>query len=477
VKRGIGLQDKCHLSSRHSFLLLFIVDIVLRLISQNKMRKFLKGVAKELENAAAAANQGAYGYGAPAGAGAGSTSGSLTGLNLRSAFGLSGLGSMNSVDGMLLALMDPTGMLANWTHRCPRQHPQPGQTDWYGLAAPHNAYFPNFFLCPDCYNALVRLTPYASSFVRRNTLPNALPHPSTPIRCDLSRYWVRVVGTLLLMMNPGHDITILARLASLRAADGPCPNAGVQGEEQELPRVDPSQPRGWYTVWDIRTGTTPIPDWRVCAECVIMMQAIWPALAQAWVPAPPMAPPPGGWCCGIVPSDWYDDVRTAEILKVAGSCGKDASKSGRPDLGKLVDWLRKNPPQPRGTFAGIQQGGGVMLSQPPPPNGLCPRNWPSTNLKCHTMQGVWEFTVCEQCYAEVIRPDAERGVGLAMYFDGNAALVHSGFTCQLYSERMRQVWREAAAANNVEYLRQKVSCSHGRTSSFSGALTRRDLGE
>ncbi|KAL1836846.1 hypothetical protein VTJ49DRAFT_4596 [Mycothermus thermophilus] len=425
------------------------------------MRKFLKNAAKELtQELQNPANYGYYGTTPPPPDRAPSSS--LTGLNLRGAFGLSGSSgtSLTSINTILLALIDPTGgMLSNYTHRCPRQHPTPGRTDWYGLAPPHNAYFPHFFLCPDCYAAHVRFTPYASAFVRRDG-SGLLPPPNTPIRCDLSRYWVRVAGIVLLAMNPGgmHDITILARVAGLRAQDGPCPNGGVQAEEQELPRV--MQPRAWYTVWDVRTGTLPVPDWRVCGECVVMIQTLWPGLAQAWLPAPQTMMPPGGCCCGIVPSDWYDDVRTAEVLKVVGACGMAAAKSGRPDLGQLVDWLRKNPPQPRGTFAGIAAMGGGMgnaLFQPPPPNGLCPKNWPSTSLRCHTMQGVWEFTVCEQCYAEVIRPDAERGGMLARYFDGNAAVVHSGFTCQLYSDRMRRVWSEAAASGNVEYLQQKVS--------------------
>ena len=136
----------------------------------------------------------------------------------------------------------------------------------------------------------------------------------------------------------------------------------------------------------------------------------------------------------------------------------------------LVNWLRANLPPVRGPGVGVGVGvAGTFSSQGvpgvfsgPSPNGLCPRNYPSTTLRCHTMQSLLDFTVCEQCYKEVIEPDVRQGVELARGLDPTPAVVGGpGFTCQLYSDRMRRVWKEAVGMGEgsfgMEHLRAKVS--------------------
>jgi len=73
------------------------------------------------------------------------------------------------------------------------------------------------------------------------------------------------------------------------------------------------------------------------------------------------------------------------------------------------------------------------------------------------MLDLFDFTVCEKCFAEVIRPDADRGVDLARRFAPTPSVLSSGFTCHLYSDRMRRVWNEAASTSNLDHLRQKIS--------------------
>jgi hypothetical protein len=326
---------------------------------------------------------------------------------------------------------------------CPRQQPQAGHQDWIGL---NDTRFITFNVCPTCYNSVVRPTPYANVFVTKGGALAVPPHVA--VRCDMSRFWVRIAGTVLLTMNQDgrHDITLLARVAGIRAQEGECPNAELTSDQQPLVTAR----RTWYTILDPQTGARPLPGWTVCASCVLNMQACCPAIAACFAPVQPAAAAPGEGCCAIVPSDRYDDIRSAETLQNVGACAVVAAMSRRPDMSQLVSWLHANPPQPRG---GLPSMGGA---QPQAPNGLCPRDYPSTTLRCHTMQGIFDFTVCEQCYAEIIKPDADRGVDLARRVDGNASAMPSGFTCQLYSDRMRHVWNEAASTGNVEYLGQKV---------------------
>ncbi|KAK4118069.1 hypothetical protein N657DRAFT_584309 [Parathielavia appendiculata] len=243
-----------------------------------------------------------------------------------------------------------------------------------------------------------------------------------------------------------HDVSLLAHVAGIRAQEGECPNAQLVSEQQQLAVAQ----RTWYTILDPQTGSQPLPGWTVCPSCVLNIQACCPAVASGFAPVHPAGPREAS--CALVPSDRYDDRRTAEILQQLGSCVAMAAMLRRPDLSQLVNWLRANLPQPRGT--GTLSSAGPARPQG---NGLCPMNYPSTTLRCHTMPGVPEFTVCEQCYANVIRADAARGVELATRFDMSPSLTPSGVTCQLYSDRMRRVWSETVATGNLEYLRQKAS--------------------
>jgi hypothetical protein len=344
---------------------------------------------------------------------------------------------------------------------CPRQQPQANHHDWIGLPHPQ---FATFNVCPTCYHNLIRPTPYANSFVTKG--PHTGYPPNTPVRCDMSRYWVRVAGMVLLTMNQDgrHDITLLARVAATRAQDGDCPNSQLAGEHQPLAVA---RRPAWYTLRDPHTGAQPLPGWTVCASCVLNVQACCPAIAAAFAPLPGQGLPPPGqqqqqqqqqWegSCAMVPSDLYDDARTGAMLQQIGACAVTAQMTGRVDMSQLVNWLQANPPAPRGGGAGYSSthAGG----QPPHAggNGLCPRGYPSTSLRCHTMQGIFDLTVCEQCYAEVVKPDAEKGVELARRFDPTPAVMPSGFTCQLYSPRMRQVWSHAAAAGDLALLQAKV---------------------
>lgn len=85
----------------------------------------------------------------------------------------------------------------------------------------------------------------------------------------------------------------------------------------------------------------------------------------------------------------------------------------------------------------------------------CPRNNPTTE-SCYSMSNIPDLTVCEEYYHEVIAPQRQTGTGLSTYFTGPRAQPVE-FTCQLYSPRMRGVWEQANAPNDINYLRQTVS--------------------
>ncbi|KAK1753363.1 hypothetical protein QBC47DRAFT_386216 [Echria macrotheca] len=270
----------------------------------------------------------------------------------------------------------------------------------------------------------------------------------------MSRFWVRTAGMVLLTMNADrrHDVTLLARVAGLRAQDGDCPNAGLTAEHQPLPLAR----RNWYTIQDPNTGMQPLPGWTLCATCVLALQTCCPALAPAFAPVQPLGERDSS--CGLVPSDRYDDTRTGMVLQQVGACAVITAVTRRPDMSQLLNWLRANPPPVRTGVApapgGVAGPGVVPVSGVA--GGNCPRNMLSTTHKCYTMQGLFDFTVCEDCYGAVVKLDLDKGVELARRFDGTPSAMASGFTCQLYSDRMRRVWADAVSTGDFEYLRQKV---------------------
>lgn len=163
-------------------------------------------------------------------------------------------------------------------------------------------------------------------------------------------------------------------------------------------------------------------------------------------------------------ADYFNHGQTAELLRyIATSEVMAGMPFGRFDLSPLVTFVRMSSapssiPPISYSSSGPQAGQGSYAQGPSVQmqNSLCPRNTPSTTLKCHTMRDLFEFTVCETCYAEIIKPDADSGGILAKRVDVTPSTMSSGFTCQLYSSRMRQVWREASTSGSLDHLRQKV---------------------
>jgi hypothetical protein len=75
-----------------------------------------------------------------------------------------------------------------------------------------------------------------------------------------------------------------------------------------------------------------------------------------------------------------------------------------------------------------------------------------------------DFAVCEECYDAVIWPEVKKAVSgtnnLAAEFNATLQFVpgetSQGTSCQLYSPRMRRVWRRAVEDGDFGYLKRKA---------------------
>lgn len=85
----------------------------------------------------------------------------------------------------------------------------------------------------------------------------------------------------------------------------------------------------------------------------------------------------------------------------------------------------------------------------------CREDSPIPNGHWHNMQFLPDFTVCSQCFDEVVRPKLGAECLIARNFYTKTQRL-SMATCQLYSPRMRKIFRTACAQNDSKYLAEKV---------------------
>lgn len=101
----------------------------------------------------------------------------------------------------------------------------------------------------------------------------------------------------------------------------------------------------------------------------------------------------------------------------------------------------------------------------------CLRNTPIPNRKWHMLEQIPEFTVCEECFTAVVWPMIEDE-------DNDTEIPRNFFkyrqpkpvaACQLYSERMRRVFREACKFDDFGFL---ASCVRNRLKSLAEVKAR-----
>ena len=89
----------------------------------------------------------------------------------------------------------------------------------------------------------------------------------------------------------------------------------------------------------------------------------------------------------------------------------------------------------------------------------CERDNMLLNGLWHFMPSLPDFTVCEDCYEEIVEPEVKKNSDVAMRFNRTLQPAYGegiGTSCQLYSRRMRKVFRSAVKDNDLKYLARKA---------------------
>ncbi|KAF2624147.1 hypothetical protein BU25DRAFT_348666 [Macroventuria anomochaeta] len=287
--------------------------------------------------------------------------------------------------------------------------------DWYSFPG-----YRNFDICPSCYDGLFADTPFAHHFsqTRRYERP-------TERFCDFSSAWMRLAW-LLTIKQRRQSIDLLYALADISGSDRPCPG----DRELSADRVS------WYGIADQRDGLH-VANFAVCAADVKMLEVLFPTVRGYFVRLPPASTySPEKHTCSLRVSS----RRFPKYLDLLVEIDAEAQSTGqRPNMSKFIKMAREN------AF-----------------KGECARNKAFVRKAWHFIPELPEFTVCEECYDEVIWPAvAAKSSSLPRLVNKSIQLVPNedlelGSSCSLYSPRMRKVWDVSAKEGDFKYLERKV---------------------
>ncbi|KAF2017076.1 hypothetical protein BU24DRAFT_388031 [Aaosphaeria arxii CBS 175.79] len=296
------------------------------------------------------------------------------------------------------------GRLPSCSRRLPSKH-----DDWYTLEG-----CPNFDICPDCYNGVFADTRFSSYFrpVRRYNARF----------CDFSSPWMRLAW-LLTTKQGRKEPDLLYSLSAIADMNPPCPN------DRELAGVE------WYGIADPRDGLH-VRNFRVCPCDLKMTEALFPSI-YGYMTRLPRASQYGSTrptLCSLR----VDSERFPKYLDLLVEIDEEARRKSRdPDIQRFIAMARDNAFREE-----------------------CPRDQAIANKPWHYIPSLPEFTVCEECYSEVVWPAIQERSPIAKLFSRNTQLVKgeepSGSSCCLYSPRMRRIFSRASDDNDFNYLKRKA---------------------
>ena len=289
---------------------------------------------------------------------------------------------------------------------CPRSHYVAGYDDWSSIPS-----CPNFDICPTCRKAIENAG-WDGKFY-----PSPLRPQIMEIRCDMSVPWVRMAWLLVLKKQaPRPDVVY--QIMETIANEPPCPGrtGGV---------------RSWYRLYNPETNRH-ISNFNVCSYCVRSIETIFPNLHGVFQPTKTSNPSQVRACDLSAESH-----RFATYVDTLEQISQQAATYRRPpNMLRFVHLAQQ--------MAAVREctRDDLVLGQP----------W-------HFMPHLSEFTVCEECYNYVVWPEITAGSQLAGSFNRTLQVLPPspmGTSCQLYSPRMREVFRSCCQENDWVGLRAGV---------------------
>ncbi|QKX58479.1 uncharacterized protein TRUGW13939_05603 [Talaromyces rugulosus] len=283
---------------------------------------------------------------------------------------------------------------------CPRATPAAGYQDWYTMSG-----LTHLNICPSCMNQI------GSSRFRDYFVPS-LPNLRAKIHCSFSEPWTRLAWIQTLKkgynnLDMLYEITRPSRIE--------CPGRKLSAQN-------------WYRVIDHQTGMN-VPRFAACAACVRNLQLLMPPLRQSFSCQPTVQEK----LCDFA----IDSPRFVQYLDLLDSAANhcEYNRLWSPEIDRFIDYVER-----KCSLRDCRRDRLVLGT------------W-------HYIPNLPEFTVCEDCYDDVVRPLGVVHKPIAkMMANPPRLLPGSGpnrcreASCQLYSPRMRAQFRDAVLDDDYRGL-------------------------
>tara|TARA_R110002060_G_scaffold33514_1_gene44265 strand:+ start:1127 stop:2068 length:942 start_codon:yes stop_codon:yes gene_type:complete len=266
---------------------------------------------------------------------------------------------------------------------------------------------PSFDICPSCFNSIIAPTEFRHLFV-----PAARRPPDVEVLCDFgSSPWYRIAW-LLTRKERRRDLNLFYGLANIAANYQPC-----LGKHEAV--------RQWHSVIDHKTGA-PVRGFDVCYSCVKSVEILLPTIRGVFVRTESSSSPR---ICDLR----FDSKRFVQYFDALETAADLASyHDDPPDTRDLASLARR-----LAMFEECQQD-----------KDLLDRRW-------HMITQLPEFTVCEECFDEVVWPELEEGKAIPLMFNKTLQRLPKA-SCQLYSAKMRGIFRLAVDSGDYKMLASKA---------------------
>ncbi|KAF3041653.1 hypothetical protein E8E12_000065 [Didymella heteroderae] len=316
---------------------------------------------------------------------------------------------------------------------CPRSTFTTGQADWYNITTPKA--FEGVDICPSCYNATFRDTPYA------RCLSKAAPKSNdVATRCDLSERWNRA-ATFWLFSQGAPDLNLLGTVAVLPPdEDGYCPNIDMLYPEPQQ-KHRPTATRTWYCLSDPTTGSL-IEDLTVCSACVARVNVIFPSLRGIFKSVAD-GQKVQATCDLLTAID--NGTRGEHYFDKMTEAVKQHLESGILDIQPLASYVKKWAPIP------VCMKGESTL--PGTKSWTFPTSIPN-------------YAACEECYTYHVLPLLESDNPPTILKEMKPNSYPNGFVCDLYSPRLVQWFKDAVTSYNLETYKQRIMTREAKAQEY-----------
>jgi hypothetical protein len=289
---------------------------------------------------------------------------------------------------------------------CPRTAFSRGRTDWLTLPQ-----CPSFNICPSCFNSIIAPTEFRHLFIQAGR------RPDTDVLCDFgSSPWYRIAW-LLTLKEKRRDLKLFYGLADIARNVQPC-----LGKHEAV--------RQWHSIVDPKSRA-PVHGFDVCYSCVKSVETLLPALRGYFVRVDSHnhSSTPSPRVCSLR----FDSKRFIQYFDALETTADRADYDDvDPDMRAIASLARRMAAMPE-----------------------CQHDKELLDRKWHIITQLPEFTICEECFDEVVWPELEERKAIPLMFNKTLQRIPKA-SCQLYSAKMRGIFRLAVDSDDYKLLAAKA---------------------